>query len=539
MRVHAPSRWLVAAAIAAATVSAPHTSAQVAPPTKPGRAPVPATTSPQPPADTKLRDELRAAQGQFTGPMTLTYAGTYEMEAHLSRPHQTMKVACRLVVSIRDEVITWDSYMGPEGATGSGLHNRERGILTSWGSYTMMRGKWEPAVAHDSIAVMHTIGAIMPALIVRGTIDPVAVQGRSDLVSTKTMGGHPLLLRIDPETKLVLGAEWPRAHRRLGDISDTIAFTGFEVRSGVQVPKAIDAVAYEDSSNYRMQMTLQPEQPAIDEEAMQAALTLVPPVYIEPTVDTEMIAPDLWSFRHNESDARSLVMDTDLGLLIFEAPLASPIGEQMIDAIRARLPNKTMRAVVVSHYHPHYTGGIRAFVAAGCDIYTTAGVAPLLQELLDRPFTRQPDRQQTARRVPKINLINGRQELNDSKSAVTILDIGKDSQHTDEYLIFYFPKQKILFEGDLGYFQPSGTLRIMPTSKGLIKAVKEQGWDVETLVQSWPGHDTPPLAWTTFLEAVDKIERALKNPPTTAPAQPATSPPAQPTTPPPAQPAPK
>ncbi len=462
----------------------------------------PPATAPKP--DATLLANLRTVHGALTDPMALVYTGTYEIEGHLGKPHQTMTLAAELVVSIRNGVVAWDSRLGPAGASGAALGNRERSVLSQWSVYTETNGKWQGQVPYDSPAAAHSVGALLPALVLETAVDPIQDPAAADVVRMKTNTGQPIYLRIDPTTSRIVEINWPRAHRRLGDIVDTIRYSDYEVRSGVLVPKTVEFLVYEDTSHYRGRLVLQPQQPAVDAEALNAAATLTPPKPFEPAVASELVAPGLWSFLHAEADARCMVMETDAGLMVFEAPLSSLTGEQLVDAIKARFPDKPLKAVAVSHYHPHYLGGIRAFVAAGCDVYTTPGVEPFVRELLANPFTQRPDRLQKSPRTPIIHVVRPSQELKDSSSAVVMLDIGQQSMHTEEYLIFYFPKSKILFQGDLGYVQPSGTLRIMGRASGMVAAAKQQGWDIATIIQSWPAHDAPAMAWETFVKAVEK-----------------------------------
>jgi hypothetical protein len=88
-----------------------------------------------------------------------------------------------------------------------------------------------------------------------------------------------------------------------------------------------------------------------------------------------------------------------------------------------------------------------------------------------------------------------------------MIDIGLRSQHTDEYTVFHFPKARVLFQGDLGYAAPNGTLRIFQRGYGLDGALQPHHLDIATLVQSWPANVTPPLEWREFVLAADRAAR--------------------------------
>jgi glyoxylase-like metal-dependent hydrolase (beta-lactamase superfamily II) len=59
-----------------------------------------------------------------------------------------------------------------------------------------------------------------------------------------------------------------------------------------------------------------------------------------------------------------------------------------------------------------------------------------------------------------------------------------ESGHTDEYLIVYFPRQKVLLTGDLLFYRPGKPLG--DRSMKLCETVRKLGLDVETYVATWP-----------------------------------------------------
>ena len=67
------------------------------------------------------------------------------------------------------------------------------------------------------------------------------------------------------------------------------------------------------------------------------------------------------------------------------------------------------------------------------------------------------------------------------------IDIGAQSHHTDEYVVFWLPRQRLLFQGDLGWFGPDDAPRAGGRrARGLLQAIDERNLPVETLLQGWP-----------------------------------------------------
>jgi hypothetical protein len=96
-----------------------------------------------------------------------------------------------------------------------------------------------------------------------------------------------------------------------------------------------------------------------------------------------------------------------------------------------------------------------------------------------------------------VETFRGERTFRDDSNELVAIDIGAHSHHTDEYVVFWLPRQQILFEGDLGWFAgPNGLRAGGERARGLLQAIDERQLPVATLVQSWPtvGMATLPMA---------------------------------------------
>jgi glyoxylase-like metal-dependent hydrolase (beta-lactamase superfamily II) len=468
--------------------------------------PPPAPVTAQP-ASSDLLLELRKAHGRLQAPISVQYGGTYELEGHLRRPGETSLFEVLATASYRDGAAAWESRIGPQGTPAASLGNPERGVLAAAGVFTTPSTNWRPQSPVNGEAYEHTLGALLPSAVLERALSATADPQNPARVTLTLPSARTAIATLDPTTRTIVAIEWPRAHPRLGDVSDTIAYEGFEGRRGVLMPKSIVARAHEDGARYTLRLSMLSMPTSPDIETLNAGGTLTAPVLPKVEVASSQVAPGLWQFTHSGADSRVLVLETAEGLMVFEAPVSSEVGEEFIAAIKRALPGKPLKALAVSHYHPHYTGGVRPFVAEGCTIYTTPQVEPYVRALATSPFTRAPDRLQRSPVAPTIQVVRGRLDMQDAAGAVAMIDIGLSSQHTDEYLVFHFPRAKVLFQGDLAYVAPGGTLRVMPRGTGLDGALQAHRLEIDTLMQSWPAKDTPPLPWKTFVEAADKVAR--------------------------------
>ena len=143
---------------------------------------------------------------------------------------------------------------------------------------------------------------------------------------------------------------------------------------------------------------------------------------------------------------------------------------------------KPVRYFAFSHLHGQYIGGTRSWVAEGATVVVPPTTAPLIREIVSSNHSSHPDALSRAPREVKIEEAAESRTFKDASNELVVHNIV--SQHTDEYLIFYFPQQKLLLCGDLMFYRPSTP--ITGRSKNLYEKVKALNLDVERYVATWP-----------------------------------------------------
>jgi hypothetical protein len=127
-------------------------------------------------------------------------------------------------------------------------------------------------------------------------------------------------------------------------------------------------------------------------------------------------------------------------------------------------------------------------MAERATVVTTPGNRRFVQEISTYPFTIAPDRlARTPLRPVRVQTFDSRIELADSMNQLVAINFGERSNHTDEFVVFWFPRAKLLFEAELGWVNGAdGKLRPTRRAATLLPWLAEQKLDVERLVQSWP-----------------------------------------------------
>jgi glyoxylase-like metal-dependent hydrolase (beta-lactamase superfamily II) len=274
----------------------------------------------------------------------------------------------------------------------------------------------------------------------------------------------------------------------LGDVTTIFRYEAY-ARTGrlvyptrVQVEKVNGRVRDEVSL---LAATVQPTAPVL--LTQPAGYALRPDQAVQPDMRVETYRPRLHFVELKHTNDRALVVEFDQFLLVAEAPLSSENGELLIQAARQLAPGKPIRYFVAGHHHPHYLGGLRPFVQLGATVLVGPGDEAYVRYLAAAPHTLQPDSLQRHPRAPQVEEISSRKTITDGHFEMQIFCIGAQSAHTTDYLLYYFPSERLVFEDDLaGIAQQGGIRPASARQAGLYQAIKALKLDVTTVVQSWP-----------------------------------------------------
>jgi hypothetical protein len=285
-----------------------------------------------------------------------------------------------------------------------------------------------------------------------------------------------------------------RAHPRLGDVVDSV---GYSYAVDPKTPEEILISLHERDAQWRMSQRLVGTPTGAAPDSLFLAPRTFDPERPEidfPTADVKLVqrAPGIWTADLDDIESRSMIVEFSDHVAILEMAVGSANGERLVDAAKRQFPGKPIRYALFSHHHPHYLGGLRAAMAEGATIVTTPGNEAYIKEIASYPFTIQPDRlaKQPTRPV-KVRTFTDRIELADAANQLIAINYGERSNHTQEFVIFYFPRQKLIFEAEQGWITVDGVLKATRRAATLTAWIAEQKLDVEQLIQSWPMRGEP------------------------------------------------
>ncbi|MFN8179728.1 MAG: hypothetical protein U0167_17495 [bacterium] len=215
-------------------------------------------------------------------------------------------------------------------------------------------------------------------------------------------------------------------------------------------------------------------------------------------VALQEVAPHVFTIDLAQANTRVTVAEFADHLMVIEGAYSSRLCDRIADVLRARF-HKPVRYFAFSHLHGQYVGGVRSWVEEGATVLVPPTTAPLIDEIVKSPATLRPDAFAKSPKPLHVETIADRRRLEDGTNAVDVINV--ESGHTDEYFLFYFPKQKVLMTGDLLFFVPGKPLS--GRSKLLCHTVAKLGLDVTTYYATWPltGYSTKNVVTAEEMKA--------------------------------------
>jgi len=210
----------------------------------------------------------------------------------------------------------------------------------------------------------------------------------------------------------------------------------------------------------------------------------------EPTADSitvEKFSDHIHIVTFKHADSKAMIVEFDKYLLVAESPLTSANGESLIRAAKDIALQKPIKYFAFGHWHPWYLGGVRPFIHHGAHIICAECDSDYIEYIAKAQHTLEPDILQREPKALQTEKLNDSLTISDGHYSMTIYLIGKESDHTQDYSIFYFPQEKMVFEGDLAWIKKDAALaKASSRQAGLYNAIRKRNLDVSTVIQSWP-----------------------------------------------------
>jgi glyoxylase-like metal-dependent hydrolase (beta-lactamase superfamily II) len=190
----------------------------------------------------------------------------------------------------------------------------------------------------------------------------------------------------------------------------------------------------------------------------------------------------------------SLVVEMSDHLIVFDAPVSDAQSKWVLDALKAKYPNKPVKYLVLTHHHMDHAGGLRAYAAQGAILVVGQGTAAHYKKVLAAPATRNPDL--AVRDLSKTEIIEvmDKRVLSDGRREVHAYVIAPNP-HADGLLIGFVPDAQLGFVTDIWTPGPPLPDKLNPLMASLVAGVKKAGISPQKFAGGHGGvADYAPLA---------------------------------------------
>jgi glyoxylase-like metal-dependent hydrolase (beta-lactamase superfamily II) len=162
-------------------------------------------------------------------------------------------------------------------------------------------------------------------------------------------------------------------------------------------------------------------------------------------VAVDKVADGVWFLGGGSHNSVAIEMKDYL--ILVETPLNDGRSLPVIAEAKKLAPGKPIRYVVNSHVHFDHSGGLRAAVAEGATIVTHSQNRAYYEKAFANPNTISPDALAKSGRKPKFFTVDDKYVIKDATRTVELYHVA-DSHHSDNFLMVYLPKERLLIEAD-------------------------------------------------------------------------------------------
>jgi glyoxylase-like metal-dependent hydrolase (beta-lactamase superfamily II) len=312
--------------------------------------------------------------------------------------------------------------------------------------------------------------------------------------------GAQVALYLDARTHLLSKQETLADNPVLGDVANEIVYSDYRKVGGVQVPFHVvtrtGGEVTQDLAYSEIKVNAGVADALFE---VPANAVRVSPAPSGANATLTKVGEDAYLVEGGSHN--SLFVAFKDHVVLVEAPQSWDRTQAVLAKIRETVGDKPVRYVVPTHYHFDHSGGLRAAIASGATVVTTAGNRAFVERLAAAPHTLSPDGLSRHPRKPVIETFTAKRVFTDGVRTLEIYDVGPTA-HVEEMAVAYLPSEKVLFVADLFGIPAEGPIPpAAPNARQFADKVKALGLKVDRLA---PAHGR--------LGTMDDLAAALATP---------------------------
>ena len=196
----------------------------------------------------------------------------------------------------------------------------------------------------------------------------------------------------------------------------------------------------------------------------------------------DSISNNKYLLKFLDTNNKVLVATDKRSIYIFEAPVN--LSNTVIKWCEQKFPTKSIKMVIPSHHHPDHAGGIREYSLSAIPIIVPNNMEPYYKQVLTSTHLLGDGKMVLSPKFITVPLFP--YKLQTENEEVLLYDV-PDNDHSDDYILSWFPKDKILFVGDLTLFYLSDESSFKSKrARAVLNVIEKNKLDVRYIYTSWP-----------------------------------------------------
>ena len=398
----------------------------------------------------------------------------------------------------REEMVRTQAENPPHGGGGQPLYRDAPGVTV-----TSVNGAWGAGQT-----ALTPQGWVKAAMATTPTLKAASVNGKPGSVVSFTMNGkYKVEGYVDGDNLLTKVNTW-MPNPILGDTLIETTYSAYKDFGGVKFPTKI---GQKQGGFPTLDLTVSDVHPNAPVPEIRVPGP-PPPVKVE----SQKIADGVW-YLAGTPDPNSQVVEFKDFIVTIESSVTEGRARANIAEAKKLVPNKPIRYHVNSHHHSDHAAGLRANVVEGATIITHEMNKKFYEDtVLKSPHTLDADLFSQNPKPAKFIWVKDKYVITDGDRTLEIYYV-RGAGHTDNLLMSYLPKEKILFITDI--FNQFGEPRPNDPPPGIVSPyyaalgdnLKRLNLDVQQLA---PSHGKGVVSIDLLTKALEgKVQAPAVNPP--------------------------
>jgi len=162
-------------------------------------------------------------------------------------------------------------------------------------------------------------------------------------------------------------------------------------------------------------------------------------------VTTDKVADGVWFLAGGSHN--SVAIELADQIVLVETPLYDGRALAVMEAANKLVPGKSVKTVINSHHHFDHAGGLRAAVAEGATLVTSAMAKPYFERVFANANSVSPDQLARKGGTPRITPVAGKLVLGDATRSIEVHEM-QGSVHAQGFMMVWLPREKLLVQAD-------------------------------------------------------------------------------------------